>query len=672
MILDSITLRNFRQYYDSQTIEFSQSNTRNVTVIHGENGAGKTALLNAFSWCLYGKFNLPNSSNVINEHALNELKVNEEVNAYVIIKFKEKVKDLGGYEKHYSLTRSVKAKRVSADNISYFEPEVKLEYKDGGQSKLEIANIGIEINRILPEQLSSYFFFDGERIDNLSKESGTEEVKEAIKTMMGLEILERSISHTEGAKKKFLGELKKYGDIETVNLVEEIEKLHKEKEGLSEEEKEFQEYCKLIEKQIKELEERLRQIEDSKHLQEQRDLKNKELHTTEELLMSTRKKLAELMSKQGYLAFSFLAIEKAKDLLANKKLTTDTYTGINASFIDQLIEQKECICGTHLNEGAVEYNKVIGTKNYLAPVSLEHAIAEFQSDIKVTRDRKRQLFEGMDELRLQEYNAKQRARLLNEEIEEIGKKISDKDSEEIVSLENKREQLIVKKEDTYKKLGVILHQLNEASEKLEQKNNEREKLNQKAEKAALTERRIKACDELIVTMMEIYKLREKIVKEQLQERVLKVYSNFLRKGYNIKLSDDYKLDVINNNGNKVGMSQGERQITSLSFIGAIVDIAREQFNQNGVSKFEEGGIYPIVMDSPFGALDSDHRERIAKGIPDLSNQVIVIVSTSQWKGEVEERMGGKIGKEYRLVYNDPRTNKEQQYEFTEVEEVANR
>ncbi|PFN25098.1 AAA family ATPase [Bacillus cereus] len=672
MILESISLKNFRQYYDFQSIDFSQSSTRNVTVVHGENGAGKTALLNAFSWCLYGELNLPNSNNIINEHALNEIEINKEVEASVTIKFKQSVKDSEEYEKHYSLTRSVRAKKISVDNISYFEPEVKLEYKENGQSKIEIANIGVEINRILPEQLSSYFFFDGERIDNLSKESGTEEVKEAIKTMMGLEILERSILHTEGARKKFLGELKKYGDIETINLVEEIEELHKEKERLILEEKEFQKNGKIVVKQIKETEEKLRQIEDSKHLQQQRDSKSKELHIAEEELTSTRKKLAELMSKQGYLAFSSLAIEKAKDVLKNKQLNTNAYTGINASFINQLIEQKECICGTHLTPGAVEYNKVIDTKNYLAPVSLEHAIGEFKSDIKVTLDRKQQLFENMKEYRFQEHNSQQRIRLLNEEIEEIGKKISDKDSEEIVTLENKREQLIKQKTEMDKRVGVTQHQLKTISEQLEQKNNEREKLNQKAEKATITEKRIKACDELIVAMTEIYKAREKRVKAQLQERVSKVYSSFLRKGYNIRLSSDYKLDVINNNGNKVGMSQGERQITSLSFIGAIVDIAREQFNYKNATEFEEGGIYPIVMDSPFGALDSDHRERIAKGIPDLSNQVIVIVSTSQWKGEVAEKMSDKIGKEYKLLYNDPRINKEKQYEFTEIEEVKSR
>ena len=77
----------------------------------------------------------------------------------------------------------------------------------------------------------------------------------------------------------------------------------------------------------------------------------------------------------------------------------------------------------------------------------------------------------------------------------------------------------------------------------------------------------------------------------------------------------------------------------------------------------------LVMDSPFGALDSDHRERIAKGIHKLSDQVIVIVSTSQWRGEVEGQMKDLIGKEYMLKYNDPRINKDKPYEYTEVIEV---
>lgn len=55
MILTKLQLENFRQFFGTQSLEFASKPDRNVTLIHGFNGAGKTALLNAFIWCLYGK-----------------------------------------------------------------------------------------------------------------------------------------------------------------------------------------------------------------------------------------------------------------------------------------------------------------------------------------------------------------------------------------------------------------------------------------------------------------------------------------------------------------------------------------------------------------------------------------------------------------------------------------
>ncbi len=53
MKLERIELDNFRQYYGRQQLTFARDATRNVTVIHGVNGAGKTSLFLALNWCLY-------------------------------------------------------------------------------------------------------------------------------------------------------------------------------------------------------------------------------------------------------------------------------------------------------------------------------------------------------------------------------------------------------------------------------------------------------------------------------------------------------------------------------------------------------------------------------------------------------------------------------------------
>ena len=43
MLLKKIKLKNFRQYYGEQELEFSTSPEKNITLIYGKNGAGKTS-----------------------------------------------------------------------------------------------------------------------------------------------------------------------------------------------------------------------------------------------------------------------------------------------------------------------------------------------------------------------------------------------------------------------------------------------------------------------------------------------------------------------------------------------------------------------------------------------------------------------------------------------------
>jgi DNA sulfur modification protein DndD len=53
MKIKRIKFNNFRQFNGEHSIEFSTDAEKNITVIHGENGGGKTAILNAFKWAFY-------------------------------------------------------------------------------------------------------------------------------------------------------------------------------------------------------------------------------------------------------------------------------------------------------------------------------------------------------------------------------------------------------------------------------------------------------------------------------------------------------------------------------------------------------------------------------------------------------------------------------------------
>jgi len=67
------------------------------------------------------------------------------------------------------------------------------------------------------------------------------------------------------------------------------------------------------------------------------------------------------------------------------------------------------------------------------------------------------------------------------------------------------------------------------------------------------------------------------------------------------------------------------------------------------------------MDSPFGSLDDIYRRQIAKTIPRLANQLVVLVTQTQWRGEVAQEMATWIGREYVLSYNSPKPNCEENF-----------
>src|SRR5690606_28085066 len=121
MILEELVIQNFRQYYGRQVIEFASDPQRNVTVIHGENGAGKTALLNALTWCLYGIINLPHPERILNERAAEELQEGDVADVRVVLRFTDR-------HRLYTARREQPFRKVAGSIEPLGEPTVYLEY----------------------------------------------------------------------------------------------------------------------------------------------------------------------------------------------------------------------------------------------------------------------------------------------------------------------------------------------------------------------------------------------------------------------------------------------------------------------------------------------------------------------------------------------------------------
>lgn len=196
MLLKSMTLTNFRQFNGTQSINFSVDPEKNVTVIMGENGSGKTTLAQAFTWCLYGSTDFDDQV-VLNKAIAQNIGPNGE--SFVQVKIT--MLHLGV---DYTMTREQKYTTDSTGNLKRANNTVfKIQYKntDGQQDFVKDTEVDLRMKEILPKELAKYFFFDGERIGNMSKEirkGKSKEFADAVKSLLGLSAFTEALDHLGG------------------------------------------------------------------------------------------------------------------------------------------------------------------------------------------------------------------------------------------------------------------------------------------------------------------------------------------------------------------------------------------------------------------------------------------------------------------------------------------
>ena len=164
MIINSIEMSYFFRIYQSPKVEFSVDDKKNVTVIKGDNGTGKTTLLSAFSWAFYGVVEDPLVvDKMLNKRRLSEMAVGELESAGV----KVSISDNGHT---YLISRYQKFKKTGENEC--------VKVGDPDFSVIDLANPSMPITDksffegIIPSDLKGFFFFDGERIDRLAKIDG--------------------------------------------------------------------------------------------------------------------------------------------------------------------------------------------------------------------------------------------------------------------------------------------------------------------------------------------------------------------------------------------------------------------------------------------------------------------------------------------------------------------
>lgn len=203
MIINSITLKNFRSYEDETTFSFAPKDNKNIVLVGGENGAGKSTLFEAMKLCIYGPITygyLGQNSNYltkIKNNINNNAFKNEDIECYlgISLSFKD-----GTKIKNYYLKRSwnyVNQRVIETFKVFLDDKELNDE---------EMLYFDKYLKSVLPPSLFDFFFFDGEELsDFFTGKSASSNLKESILELFNydtFEVLKKQLLSHQRAQTK--------------------------------------------------------------------------------------------------------------------------------------------------------------------------------------------------------------------------------------------------------------------------------------------------------------------------------------------------------------------------------------------------------------------------------------------------------------------------------------
>ena len=654
MKLNYLQLCNFRQFYGkTPQIKFA-SGKRNTTVIYGNNGAGKTSILNAFTWVLYEKFTAAFASPelIVNQRAIAEVNPEQGVECWVELQFEHD-------RKLYQIKRKCYANKDTASQVQYSQTKLfMLVAGDDGRWYPPLETPEDIINRILPASLHQYFFFDGERIDGFFRQNHNSNIAEDTKELLGVKILDRAIDHLKKAKRTLQEELQELGDAQTKELLREQINLEQEREAISQRIAQIIADVAELEQRKANLSRQLLAISGAAEIQQHKLKLLKQQKSVKNEIIQRKNQLKKLLSQDSHLVFLPAITADFLDLLQTLRDRGQLSSGVKREFIEQLLLQQRCLCGETLTPDTDAYHKVKSWLNQVEIKNVEESAIRLETQVSQIESQSDNFWRKLDQQQAEIKHQYLELNRLEAETEQANRQLKSYPNRDTQNLQQNIEAIEEQIKSLILEQGENQQQQSDRTQQLEQLSQKIARHQLTENKQQLAQKRIAIAEDAIKRLNEVRNRLEHQFRLALEQKVQSIFSFISFTPYIPKLSRDYKLTLVKHTSGReapVAASTGENQILSLSFIGGIIDRVRQWSQRNTLMSYDSS-TFPIVMDSPFGSLDQIYRRQVAKAIPQLANQLIVLVTKTQWQGEVETETAALIGQEYVLTYYSPKTN----------------
>ncbi len=654
MTIHKLILCNFRQFIGEQTVYFSTDKERNVTVFVGDNTSGKTTFINAFQWILYDNTAFFDKI-LLNKDVANGMSVGERqsVCGTLVIEhdgttyeITRKADYICSYAKSEEQDAVVKYDKGSK-TISYLQSD--------GQTKTKIESQFEEnIERILPKDLSEYFFFGGEKIGSIASKSS---IKKSVTGLMGLNVLDNAMKHLKLVRKTFDGKLDYSGDTKALDYQSRITGAEAEIKACEDRINEINDDISFYTDERDKYTSQLKAYEETAKLQKDRETLIRTIDSLNRDLAQSKTNLVKVFSNGGFAFFSRNLLNEALSVLKNTSDDTECVPGMEGDAIDYLLKRGKCICGTTISPGSLAEQLLLQEKKKLPPESIGTVVKRYKDDAREFLNTSEQYYQQVE----QAYQAYRKARRDLEFREEELKAISDKllGAKDSSAIEQKRANAVRKirelEEERRKKTQAV-----GAAEQIIKNSQDSMKrhMAQNLNNAKYQEL-LNYTDAIYDWIEETYKKREASVKTQLEDKVNANFSRMYHGTRNIMIDDNYRVKYYDVTTEE---SEGLKAVKSFAFVCGLVDLAKQVIS-SGDSDDEEATkefkpmYFPLVMDAPFSNMDTSHIRNVSDILPQSANQVIIAVMKKDWE-PAADIMSRYVGMTYSIQKNRDINGKE--------------
>ena len=644
MKLIKLSAYNFMPYKGEMVLNFASEEHRNITVIFGNNMRGKTSILNAIRWVFYGEAVARHSRPILLNDIVNiDSALAGDWKVAVNVQF-----EANGHT--YDLRREAVPKKfvTTPSKPEDFSQTINMT-RDGDVMRGD--QVEDEIGRIIPKQISRFFLFDGELLEEYEAllyddSQQCERIKEAIEQVLGVPTLTNGRFDIQNILKKARqeqnAEFKQEETLEkhvsdNARLMEEIDLHDIDIKSLEDKLVNLQDDCDSLEDELKKVQPVVSIDEKLKEREKERARLNEECKEKESQKL-------EIISMAWQDMIESQVLLKLKGLRNKREELVNAIEqrGALGQKIDDLkksLDERKClICGQRM-DGKQRFQVSKSIKEIQSTLrQLEDSTAVWEeTSAQIDVLSKIKGINAKDSLRLLERDLQKRNIRLTQvenDIEKFKGDIRGYDTSDITRKKLRRDRLVAEKGKLQRDIQV--------------KYDERELLkghlavSQKAiefltkNNMQKSTRKVSVCSNLEM----IFSQSIDCLRDRLRERVEKLSSDAFaemttQKDYQgLLINKNYGLHIVDVSGQRVAeRSAGAEQIVALSLIDGLNRTSR--------------AIGPVIMDTPFGRLDENHRNNILKYFPSVASQLVLLVHSGEIRRETDLKViASKIGVVY--------------------------